>query len=178
MLESHPSIQDMGGARGAATCDERTEFGRGGLRFRPVDLAPGGRARPRARRVAGRAVGTLFAVVWLPAATAVFGVEASGGALPASLESWAYLAVAGLPVGVARVTLRPARPVAAWTVFLALASLATLWCVATAGMGPAAQAAGAAAAGLPAWLAVFVLRRHVKAVWLENAARRRGSILR
>ena len=149
-----------------------------GLRYRPVDVAPGARAGPRARRVAGRAVGTLFAFVWLPAATAVSGVGASGGASPASLDSWVYLAVAGLPVGVAWLALRSARPGAAWTVFLSLASLATLWCVATAEMGPAVQAAGAAAVGLPAWLAVFALRRRVKAVWLENAALRRGSILR
>ena len=101
--------------------------------------------------MAGWAVAGLFAVGWLPAAIGVFGAGVSVVALPGNLEGWAYLAVAGLPLSAARLTLGSTRPVAAWAVFLVLAPLATVWCIGTAEIWSAMQAARQPAYRLGWW---------------------------
>ena len=102
-----------------------------------------------------------------------------GDALPAGLEGWVYLALGGVPLGLAWMVLRRGRPVLTWMAFMVLAPASLLWCLGAAEAGPATQAGVAAVIGLPCWLlALAPPRRRPDAMFLENAAMRWGSIVR
>ena len=96
MLDFHPLVQDTRGEPQSVVNELNSVAC---LRYRPDDLAPWQRGIRFPWTMAGRAASGSFAVVWLPAAIGTFG--AGGGTLPGSLEGWVYLAVVGLPLGVA-----------------------------------------------------------------------------
>ena len=118
------------------------------------------------------------ALVWLPTAMLVL-APAVGEALQAGPEGWVYLALGGVPLGLAWMVLRRGRPVLTWMAFMMLAPASLIWCLGAADAGPARQAGVAAVIGLPCWLlALAPRRRRPDAMFLENAAMRWGSIVR
>ena len=138
-------------------------------------------ARPGAggrwRVAAEPLMAVLAGLLWLPAAMAVVGVALGGAALPADPQGWAYLAAGGLPLVLAWFALGPVRSLSAWTAFPVLAPLSIFGCVLAAEAGAVAQAAVAAAIGLPIWL-VFLMSRRVRrnTVCVENTVWRVGSV--
>ena len=138
-----------------------------------LSAAAPGCLRPKAWRTR-----SIAEVIWRSLSNSTW-ISPLGEALPAGPEGWVYLALGGVPLGLAWMVLRRGRPVLTWMAFMVLAPASLLWCLGAAEAGPATQAGVAAVIGLPCWLlALAPRRRRPDAMFLENAAMRWGSIVR
>ena len=141
------------------------------------DFPPRSEVGGRWRITTGLIAAGLAGLLWLPAMIAVFGLVLGGAVLPAGPLGWVCLAVGGLPFGLAWIALGPVRSLRARAGIAAAALLGFLGCLLAAVVGPAAQAAVAAAMSLPVWILLLVPRRGRRGtICVENTVWRVGTV--